>query len=141
MPKGDVFLNHNETVKLLEACHAGIIMATDSIADMLDKITGYFEANYMRQITLETIAKDFGFSTGYFSRYFKEITGKKYVEMLTVFRIEKAKEFIRNNQKEKLFEISEKVGFVRYRTFSDAFKKYTGQTPENFRKSVWKEEL
>ena len=32
-------MNHNETVKLLEACHAGIIMATDSIADMLDKIT------------------------------------------------------------------------------------------------------
>ena len=39
MPKGDVFLNNNETVKLLESCHAGIIMATDSIADMLDKIT------------------------------------------------------------------------------------------------------
>lgn len=123
-------------------------MIGDSIKDsdrdksrMLNKITGYFEANYMHQITLETIAKDFGFSTGYFSRYFKEVTGKKYVEMLTLFRIEKAKEFIRNNKKEKLFEVSEKVGFVRYRTFSEVFKKYTGQTPENFRKSVWKEEL
>ena len=90
----------------------------------------------MKQITLETIAKDFGFSAGYFSRYFKEVTGKKYVEMLNNYRIEKAKEIIRNDKTAKLFEVSEKVGFVRYRTFSDSFKKYVGQSPENYKRSL-----
>ena len=115
----------------------------DSIADsardknvMLGKIYEYFRQNYMNQITLEIIAKDFGFSAGYFSRYFKEVTGKKYVEMLNNYRIEKAKEIIRSDKTAKLFEVSEKVGFVRYRTFSDAFKKYTGQSPENFKRSL-----
>lgn len=39
MLKGDVFLNNQDTVKLLESCHAGIVMATDSLSDMLGKIT------------------------------------------------------------------------------------------------------
>jgi len=90
----------------------------------------------MKQITLETIAKEFGFSAGYFSRYFKEITGKKYIEMLNGYRIEKAKEIICTDKTAKLFEVSEMVGFVRYRTFSDAFKKYDGQSPENFKRSL-----
>lgn len=38
MPKGDVFLNNNETVTLLNSCHKGIIMATQSLEDMLDKV-------------------------------------------------------------------------------------------------------
>lgn len=103
---------------------------------MLGKINEYFEHNYMKQITLETIAKEFGFSAGYFSRYFKEITGKKYIEMLNGYRIEKAKEIICTDKTAKLFEVSEMVGFVRYRTFSDAFKKYDGQSPENFKRSL-----
>lgn len=118
-------------------------MVAESIADsekdkhiMLQRINEYFEQNYMKQITLETIAKEFGFSAGYFSRYFKEITGKKYIEFLNGYRIEKAKEIIRRDKTSKLLVISETVGFVRYRTFSDAFKKYEGQSPENFKRSL-----
>lgn len=118
-------------------------MIGDSIAEsnrdkntMLEKINEYFEQNYMKQIHLEITAKEFGFSPGYFSRYFKEVTGEKYLEKLNGYRIEKAKELIRADKTVKLFEISERVGFIRYRTFSDTFKKYTGQSPENYKRSL-----
>ena len=89
----------------------------------------------MQDISLQTMAEEFGFSVSYFSRFLKEVTGKNYTELLNGYRIEKAKEIMANDPTAKLFQIAEQVGFASYRTFSTAFKKFEGQSPEAYRKN------
>lgn len=100
-----------------------------------ERIMDYIHANYMQDISLQTMAEEFGFSVSYFSRFLKEVTGKNYTELLNGYRIEKAKEIMTNDPTAKLFQIAEQVGFASYRTFSTAFKKFEGQSPEAYRKN------
>lgn len=103
---------------------------------MSERIVEYINNNYMKQITLTGVAEEFGLSGGYFSRYFKELTGENFVERLNRVRIEKAKELMREKPAAKIFEIAESVGFISYKTFSDAFKKHEGKAPQSYRREV-----
>lgn len=103
--------------------------------DMYNKFIAYIAANYMKEITLTSMSKAFGLSSSYFSRCFKETTGKNYSEMINSYRVEKAKELISTEEEIKMFQIAELVGFTSYKAFAEAFKKYTGISPESYRKS------
>ncbi len=103
---------------------------------MREKMLQYIQENYMKQITQREAAETFGFSVGYFSRYFKSVVGKSFIEALNYYRIEKAKEMITNDRTARFIDISEKCGFVSYKTFSDAFKRYEGKSPEKFKHSL-----
>ena len=90
----------------------------------------------MREIGLEDMAKTFGYSKNYFSRYFKELTGKNFIELLNGYRIEKAKTLIKTDENIKLLTVAKNVGFTNYRTFSASFRKFEGQSPENYRRNL-----
>lgn len=101
-----------------------------------EKIMEYISRNYTLNIGLQDMADEFGFSKSYFSRYLKEVTGKNYIELLNGYRIERAKELIDSDSNLKLFRVAELVGFVSYRTFSEAFKKFEGQSPEMYKRNI-----
>lgn len=103
--------------------------------EMYDKIMLYISENYMKEISLTLMAKEFGLSTSYFSRCFKEAVGKKYSEVVNTYRVKKAKELIDEEDTLKLFQVAELVGFTSYKAFAEAFKKYDGQSPESYKKS------
>ena len=98
-----------------------------------ERIMEFISQNYMKEISLSDMSDSFGLSKNYFSKYVKEITGKNYIDLLNSYRIEKAKELIDNDMSLKLFQVAELVGFANYKTFSTAFKKYDGQSPEIYR--------
>jgi len=123
-------------VKLCRSIGDNIEEREKSTNRMNEKIMGYIRENYMKQIDLQSISEHFGYSKGYFSRYFKKITGKNYVEMLNQYRIDMAKKLMNEEDALKLFEIAEQVGFTSYKTFSEAFKKYEGRSPENYKNSI-----
>ena len=102
---------------------------------LYDKIMVYFSANYMKEISLTLMAREFGLSTSYFSRCFKEVVGKNYSEVINSYRVKKAKELIDEENTLKLFQVAELVGFTSYKAFAEAFKKYDGQSPESYKKS------
>ncbi|WP_408606961.1 helix-turn-helix domain-containing protein [Geosporobacter subterraneus] len=60
-------------------------------------------------------------------------TGTTLTETITKIRIEKAKELLVSNSA-KTYEIAAMVGFEDPSYFSYVFKKYTGQSPNLFRK-------
>ena len=103
--------------------------------EMYNRIVTYISANYMKDISLSVMAKDFGLSTSYFSRSFKEVMGKNYNEMIKFYRIQKAKDLIDVEENIKLFQVAELVGFASYKAFAEAFKKCDGQSPESYKKS------
>lgn len=107
---------------------------SENKSELYDKILNYIASNYMKDISLTVMAKDFGLSASYFSRSFKEVTGKNYTEMISSYRVEKAKELIDNEEEIKMFQVAELVGFASYKAFAEAFKKYTGMSPESYKK-------
>ena len=58
-----------------------------------------------------------------------------FINYLTSKRMEKAKELLKNPRL-KIYEISTAVGYENSRYFSSIFKKYTGQTPIDYRSSL-----
>ena len=61
-----------------------------------------------------------------------------FFEVLASYRVEKAKKILAADVRSKLTveEISEMVGYNSKTAFNNAFKKLTGKTPSEFRKSL-----
>jgi two-component system response regulator YesN len=72
-------------------------------------------------------------SASYFSKLFKQITQKTFVEYLTECRMTEAKKLLRTSDM-KVYEISVKVGYDDPQYFSYNFRKHVGTTPSSYRK-------
>jgi len=103
--------------------------------DLRERLIQYLQDNYhVPELSLDSIADEFGLNPKYISRYFKEQTGTNYIDYLNMFRINKAKELLVSEEKLKVLNISKMVGFYNVNTFIAAFKRAEGMTPNTFRK-------
>ncbi|EOS37342.1 hypothetical protein C808_03320 [Lachnospiraceae bacterium M18-1] len=93
----------------------------------------YINTHYSEGITLNTLAERAGISANYLSISFHREEGVTYSNYLTRVRIKKAMQFLKEG--EKLKDVCMKVGYYDYKHFVQQFKKYTGMTPENYKKS------
>lgn len=92
----------------------------------------YIKKNYKLQITRKDIADYLGISSVYISQLFKKETQRTYLDYLTQYRINMAKDLLLNTEK-KVYEIAESVGYTSSQYFSQVFYKETGQTPLDYR--------
>jgi AraC-like DNA-binding protein len=88
--------------------------------------------------SLSDLAKKIGESSHHVSQVLNEKLNKSFFELLASYRVEKAKKILGEDVDIKLTveEISEMVGYNSKTAFNNAFKKLTGQTPSEFRKSI-----
>lgn len=88
--------------------------------------------------SLSELAKKIGESPHHVSQVINEKLNKNFFELLASYRVEEAKRLLTGDKKNKLTieEISEMVGYNSKTAFNNAFKKLTGKTPSDFRKSV-----
>lgn len=93
----------------------------------------YIEEHYNEQINLEDMAELVSLNPAYLSNIFKKETGDNFVYYLNAYRIEKAKELLKNTQL-TINEVAYSVGFMDGRYFSKSFKKHVGITPKDYRK-------
>lgn len=91
----------------------------------------YLEKHYNEDISLDDISKHVSVSRTYFSKLFKEEMGCSYVDWVTDFRINKAKELIGTSDK-TVKEISFCVGYNDPNYFSRIFKKVVGVSPSEY---------
>lgn len=97
----------------------------------IDQIKEYIEKNYKdSKINLTSVAQQFGFSSSYLSRRFKQETGKNFIEYLTECRMERAIKLAGENV--KMFCTSNEVGIPDTAYFGKCFKKYTGMSYSEF---------
>lgn len=87
------------------------------------------------ELDLNYISERLFVSSGYFARIFRKSTGQTFVDYLTNYRLDKAKELLRTTNL-KVFEISERIGYEDAHYFSYNFRKNLGMTPGQFRKEV-----
>ncbi len=99
------------------------------------KALQYIEQNYHKNINLNDAAKTVNMSYHYFSKFFKESTGKKFSDYITEIRMEKAMKHLKDadfNIKAICYE----VGYSDPNYFCKIFKKKTGMTPSEYRSRV-----
>lgn len=106
--------------------------ASGTIRDMVSEAAQYIDRNYYEELTLVSLAAKYGVESSYFSRVFKQETGKNLMLYITDKRIEKAKEIMHQSQT-SMAEIAFMVGYDDYTYFSKVFKKVTGMSPREYR--------
>lgn len=106
-----------------------------------ERLLGYVNDNYHKDISLVDIAAAFNLSAGYISVLFKKATGKNFKDYLTVRRMTAAKQLMLHNPDAKVKDIAQKVGYNNVNTFIRIFKKQEGMSPGEFLAQRGKEGL
>ena len=91
-------------------------------------------------ISLDSVAEMVNLNPTYFSALFKKELGVNFLDYLTDLRINAAKEYLTDPLK-GASEIASLVGYDSAGYFTRAFKKRTGLTPTEYRKSQKRNDL
>lgn len=92
------------------------------------------EKDYARQLTLEEVAVEVGFSAAHFSRVFHTQLGMSFTDYLSNVRIQHVKEQLIRTDK-SITEIALSTGYCHGDYLATQFKRKVGMTPTQFRKS------
>ena len=92
----------------------------------------YLELHFREAPSLACVAEHSGFHPHYLSELFKQVTGQTYTERLNALRVGYAKTMLSSG-----FSVTEtcyRSGFGSPSNFLTVFKKYTGITPEAYKR-------
>ena len=130
-----------QTALTLCAILGGISAALDAensrgrnFSPRIRKALDYIEENYMFSISTEDIARVTGVHVGHLHRIFPEETGMRIGEYLTHLRVEKAKSLLMHTDIPSS-SIATRIGISSQQYFCRMFKKETGMSPQEYRKS------
>ena len=100
----------------------------------LKKILSVIQKKYMYNLTLEDLSSTVNTNTNYFCKFFKELTNKTPMDYLNYYRVECAKEKLKESDL-SITEIAYDCGFNDISYFTKVFKKYNNNlTPRIFLK-------
>lgn len=92
----------------------------------------YIQANFNKDISRETVAREMFITPGYLSLLFKQQLKLSFLEYLHHIRIKRACDHLRDRSL-KLTDIAHSVGYQDEKYFFQVFKKYSGMTPSQYR--------
>ncbi|WP_455453492.1 AraC family transcriptional regulator [Streptococcus salivarius] len=90
---------------------------------------------YYASATLEEMADHFGYNPSYLSTYLKKHTGKSFIKLVHLQRINVAADFLRYTQA-PIEQIATKVGYENPSYFYKIFKKTMGLSPAEYRDNI-----
>jgi AraC-like DNA-binding protein len=100
----------------------------------IEEVKRYVYDNYSQDIPLEHGAFIAHMAPAYFSHVFKKETGQTFIDFVSEVRIERAMELIQRNV-HTITQIGFQVGFHHLSHFIRTFKKRTGITPTEYKKT------
>lgn len=100
---------------------------------LAEEILLYTE-NHSDAVSLQKVAKHFGYHPNYISNLLHKETGRTFSEIILEKRMERALLLMKNTDL-SLEEISEMLKFSNHSNFFKAFKKYFGKTPREYLKN------
>jgi two-component system response regulator YesN len=150
---------YQETLKYLNDKHlipADSMVSIDEIGqqihqDPLDSTGDDTERLYMRaasyikenaarsDLSLMNVCNYLSVSMNYFSAFFHNASGKTFFEYLTEVRMQNAGELLSNTDLQ-LYVIAEKTGYEDPAYFAAAFRKHSGMSPLEYRRSFQRKE-
>ncbi|PWK27967.1 AraC-like DNA-binding protein [Arcicella aurantiaca] len=85
--------------------------------------------------SMPALAKQLSVSPHHLSQILNESLGQTFFDFTAQHRIQEAQKLLLENPNLKIEEIAERVGYNSKSAFNTAFKKFTGVSPSQFRKS------
>lgn len=101
----------------------------------LQRVREYVEKNLSEPISLRAAASAAGLEEKYFSAFFHRKTGVCFRDWLAGRRVDRAIEILTQHD-DTITSVAASVGFQDLRTFERSFKRLTGLTPREFKRSV-----
>lgn len=114
------------------------ILSKDKERGVIREIAKFLEQRASEDITLQDVANHFYLSREYISRKFKQEMNENVSDYIAGIRMNRAKELL-GNRSLKISQVAEQVGFQDEKYFSKVFKKWTGCTPNDYRKEHYGE--
>ena len=123
-----------ETLKKIKDARDSIseTMGHEGGQEIILRIKGLVSQQYNEDITLNYIAKELCYNPVYLGRIFKQETGKSFRNYLNSYRVKKAAKLICENRY-KIHEICEMVGYRDINYFCRVFKEAYGSSPSEFK--------
>jgi two-component system response regulator YesN len=111
----------------------------DASQILYEKAVDYINENFNdAELNVQKLSNHLYISPSYMNLIFKKKSGETFLKNLTSVRFEKARELL-NDRSIKIAEVAEKVGYPDVSYFSYFFKKKTGISPREYRKSLEEE--
>ena len=102
----------------------------ENVHEIITKAKHYIDEHLTEELSVSNIAASLYITPNYFSRLFKRVTKEGCNEYIVRKRIEKAKSLLETTSM-KTGKIAMMVGYRDTNYFSLAFKKHTGNPPQN----------
>ncbi|WP_256761990.1 response regulator [Cohnella sp. WQ 127256] len=106
--------------------------AANSEHEIVTKAKNYIYAHFAEPLSLALIADQSGVTPGYLSSLFHQNVNESYIKFLTRVRMEHAAKLLQAKPPEKVYDVSEKVGYVSVKHFSYVFKQHYGIPPGEY---------
>lgn len=97
-------------------------------------VTDYVNRNFGGDLSLDVLAEKLNITGAYLSTYYKEKTGVNISDYVNTVRMNKAMELLKDTDL-KVQDIAQLIGYYSIASFNRMFKKHTGFTPGEYRRS------
>lgn len=100
----------------------------------IKKALDYMHSHYLEGLRIADVAEKVNLSEKYFSRYFRQRTGRSFTDQINVLLVAKAKQLLLNSN-DPIYKIAMDLGFSDVAYFIKVFRKYEAMTPAKFRQA------
>jgi len=92
----------------------------------------FIDSHLEQELSLTVICERLCLSHSYFSKKFKQETGRGYVSYVTMAKMEKARRMM-EDPRNKANDVAKKLGYYDYSYFFQNFRRYFGCSPRQFK--------
>jgi AraC-like DNA-binding protein len=103
--------------------------------ERLKQILNYIHSHYHQAMHLRDLAVETSMSEEHLCRFFKQMMRKSPIEYINYYRMQQAAKLLEDSDK-KVVEVAMDVGFANLSYFISVFKKFSGLTPSQYRKTA-----
>lgn len=134
-----LYTNKQKKIQKSKDKYKTLAIDPDRIEEVLQKLTGLMEKEKLfldPNLTLNKLAKRLNIHYNHLSRIINERMELSYNDFINKYRIREAQKKLTDfkNKDSTVLEILLSTGFYSKSVFNTAFKKFTGQTPSEYRK-------
>ncbi|RUT36498.1 response regulator transcription factor [Paenibacillus zeisoli] len=99
---------------------------------IVNQVLSYIAVHYAAELSLKTLGAQYHLHPVYLGQLFHKETGETFAEYINRYRIERAKEQLKNTNL-KVHEIARNVGYWETGYFYKQFRKYVGISPTDYK--------
>lgn len=99
---------------------------------IVSEMISMVQEKYDQELSIEICAASMNYHPSYLRRIFLKETGENFGEYLTNYRMEIAKEWLKESDM-RVFDIAQRLQYSNSQNFIRCFKRYTGFTPGQYR--------